>query len=101
MGLLYDSFLALRASHPPANSTGFADRIPRRPSALKDIAPVRMLMAFGVHKGAERDDLYALGAGVLDQPRCERSWKRDGTVKQRSDGGMLSDRDAEALGLSD
>jgi isoleucyl-tRNA synthetase len=30
-------------------------------------------------------------------PRCERSWKRDGTVKQRSDGGLLSDRDAEAV----
>ena len=39
---------------------------------------------------------------VLDlrhEPRCERSWKRDGTVRQRSDGGMLSDRDASALGL--
>ena len=36
---------------------------------------------------------------LRDQPRCERSWKRDGTVKRRSDGGMLGDRDAEALGL--
>ncbi len=36
---------------------------------------------------------------LIDQPRCERSWKRDGTVRQRSDGGMLSDRDAEALGI--
>ncbi len=36
---------------------------------------------------------------LRDQPRCERSWKRDGTVKLRSDGGMLSDRDAAALGL--
>ncbi len=34
------------------------------------------------------------------EPRCERSWKRDGTVKQRSDGGMLTDRDAAALGLA-
>ncbi len=34
------------------------------------------------------------------EPRCERSWKRDGTVKERSDGGMLSDRDAAALGLA-
>ncbi|MFM1868543.1 MAG: hypothetical protein RL591_1951, partial [Planctomycetota bacterium] len=32
--------------------------------------------------------------------RCERSWKRDGTVRQRSDGGTLSDRDAEALGIA-
>ncbi len=36
---------------------------------------------------------------LSDQPRCERSWKRDGTVKQRSDGGWLSDRDAAVLGL--
>ena len=39
---------------------------------------------------------------VLDlrgEPRCERSWKRDGTVKRRGDGGMLSDRDANALGV--
>jgi isoleucyl-tRNA synthetase len=33
------------------------------------------------------------------EPRCERSWKRDATVRQRSDGGWLSDRDAAALGL--
>jgi isoleucyl-tRNA synthetase len=45
------------------------------------------------------------GAGEIqvedlrDEPRCERSWKRDGTVKERSDGGMLSDRDAAAVGL--
>ena len=36
---------------------------------------------------------------LRDEHRCERSWKRDGTVKQRSDGGWLSDRDAEVLGL--
>ncbi|MBL8763952.1 MAG: isoleucine--tRNA ligase [Phycisphaerae bacterium] len=40
---------------------------------------------------------------VLDlrhEPRCERSWKRDGTVKARvgAAGAMLSDRDAEAVG---
>ncbi len=37
---------------------------------------------------------------LRDQPMCERSRKRDATVKQRSDGGMLSDRDAEAVGVS-
>lgn len=36
---------------------------------------------------------------LRDQPRCERSWKRDGTVRERRDGGFLSDRDAEVLGL--
>jgi isoleucyl-tRNA synthetase len=47
----------------------------------------------------EGDDL---GVEILDlrsEPRCERSWKRDGTVKERSDGGMLSQRDAEAVGV--
>jgi len=42
------------------------------------------------------------GAQVVDlrgEARCERSWKRDGTVKVRSDGGMLSDRDAGAVGV--
>ncbi|RMH27847.1 MAG: isoleucine--tRNA ligase [Planctomycetota bacterium] len=40
---------------------------------------------------------------VLDlraEPRCERSWKRDGTVRERADGGMLSDRDARAVGVA-
>jgi isoleucyl-tRNA synthetase len=36
---------------------------------------------------------------LQSEPRCERSWKRDGTVKQRTDGGWLSDRDAEAVGV--
>ena len=35
---------------------------------------------------------------LRDQPRCDRSWKRDGTVRERDGGGMLSDRDAKALG---
>ncbi len=34
------------------------------------------------------------------EPRCERSWKRDGTVRLRGDGGMLSGRDALALGVA-
>ncbi len=37
---------------------------------------------------------------LRNEPRCERSWKRDGTVRERSDGGLLSDRDAAALGLA-
>ncbi|HMN95281.1 MAG TPA: isoleucine--tRNA ligase [Phycisphaerales bacterium] len=37
---------------------------------------------------------------LRDQPRCERSWRRDGTVRARSDGGLLSDRDAEAVGVT-
>ena len=44
-------------------------------------------------------DTAPVVADLRSQPRCERSWKRDGTVKQRSDGGMLSDRDAAAVGV--
>lgn len=47
-------------------------------------------------------DASATTPTVIDlrgEPRCERSWKRDGTVRTRSDGGMLSDRDAEAVGV--
>jgi hypothetical protein len=36
---------------------------------------------------------------LRDAPRCERSRKRDGTVRARSDGALLSDRDAAAIGL--
>jgi isoleucyl-tRNA synthetase len=69
----------------------------------------------GVLAGVDLDDLVdllgvssvtldpsATSASVQDLralPRCERSWKRDGSVAERSDGGMLSDRDARALGL--
>ena len=36
---------------------------------------------------------------LRNEPRCDRSRKRDGTVRERSDGAMLSDRDAAAIGL--
>ncbi len=53
--------------------------------------------------GVSRVTLTASGTievqDLRDEPRCERSWKRDGTVKLRSDGGMLSDRDALAVGV--
>ena len=37
---------------------------------------------------------------LREEPRCERSRKRDGTVRQRADGGVLSDRDAAAVGVA-
>jgi len=37
---------------------------------------------------------------LRNEPKCQRCWKRDGSVSQRNDGSMLSQRDAEALGLS-
>ena len=47
-----------------------------------------------------RLDPAASGIEVVDltaEPRCERSWRRDETVRLRSDGGWLSDRDADAV----
>ena len=60
------------------------------------------------HSSLSRFSTGGEALGVQDlsaEPRCERSWKRDGTVKQRHDAereldAMLSDRDAAALGLA-
>ena len=62
------------------------------PVDLADLLGVSRVQLDGNLEQARIDDLRA-------EPRCERSWKRDGTVRERSDGGMLSDRDAAALGL--
>lgn len=55
--------------------------------------------------GCSRVRLQTAGAAIAvedlrAEPRCERSWRRDVTVRERSDGGWLSDRDAEAVGLA-
>lgn len=55
--------------------------------------------------GVSRVELSNEGSGIevrdlRGEPRCERSWKRDGTVRERSDGGMLTDRDAAAVGVA-
>ncbi len=73
---------------------------------LKVFAPVDLADLCGISR-------FAAAAGVADvdpaaprvvdlrdQPRCERSWKRDGTVRQRSSGDWLSDRDAQAMELA-
>jgi isoleucyl-tRNA synthetase len=68
---------------------------------LSHFDPVDLADLLGVSR--VRMDRSASAIHVLDlrdQPRCERSWKRDGTVKQRSDGGWLTDRDADAVGVA-
>ena len=54
--------------------------------------------------GVSRVELASEGAvEILDlreEPRCERSWKRDTTVALRADGGYLSQRDADAVGMA-
>ncbi len=59
--------------------------------------PVDLADLCGISRFAIGDALEVVD--LRDEPRCERSWKRDGTVKQRANGSCLSDRDAEAVGL--
>jgi len=74
--------------------------LPDTDGSLKPLDRIDLADALGVSEVTL--DPAASETKVLDlraRPRCERSWKRDGTVKQRSDGGMLSDRDAIAVGV--
>ncbi len=61
-----------------------------------DLADLCGISRFELREGIDKPTVTDL----RHEPRCERSWKRDGTVKHRSDGGMLSQRDASAIGLS-
>jgi isoleucyl-tRNA synthetase len=66
---------------------------------LEDFLP-DLADLFGVSRVVMAKDQSSIEVVDLrGEPRCDRSWKRDGTVRQRSDGGMLSDRDAEAVGV--
>ncbi len=75
--------------------------LPGHDVALTKFDPVDLADLLGVSEVML--DPNATSPKVVDlrqRPRCERSWKRDGTVKARSDGGMLSDRDALAVGVA-
>jgi isoleucyl-tRNA synthetase len=74
--------------------------LPNIDNALTGFDPSELADLLGV--SLVRFDAHAKEISLLDlrdQPQCERSWKRDGTVRVRSDGGMLSDRDALAVGV--
>ena len=69
------------------------DEIKKFEPELEDLCGVSRFEVFageGTH--VELTDLS-------EEPRCERSWKRGRTVKKRSNGRFLSERDASALGL--
>ncbi len=66
------------------------------PVDLADLCGVSRFVVDAAVNGVQVDDLR----DDDKFPKCARSWKRDGTVRPRSDGGMLSDRDASALGLA-
>jgi isoleucyl-tRNA synthetase len=75
--------------------------LPDQNGDLANFDPVDLADLLGVSRitvdGAATDIKVV---DLREEPRCERSWKRDGTVKLRSDGGMLSDRDALAVGVA-
>ncbi|MBX3406061.1 MAG: isoleucine--tRNA ligase [Phycisphaeraceae bacterium] len=62
---------------------------------LADLLGVSKVWIDSAAESARVEDLRVRGWEA-----CARSWKRDGTVKKRADGGMLSDRDAAAVGLA-
>jgi isoleucyl-tRNA synthetase len=73
------------------------------PAAAQALAPFEPELADLC--GVSRFALVSSGApqveiqDLREHPRCERSWKRDASVRQRADGSWLSDRDAAAVGL--
>ncbi len=75
--------------------------LPDEEGALAQFDPADLADLLGVSRvnidpGASSITVHDLRG----EPRCERSWKRDGTVQERSDGGMLSERDAQAVGVA-
>ncbi len=80
-------------------------RVSRKRAAvsLLDLDPIDAADLLGISHVAAIDEGHdqVVDLCAAHWPACERSWKRDGTVKQRSDGGMLSDRDAQAVGVAD
>lgn len=73
-----------------------AERMARIRPFTEELADLCGMSRFQLNEGAE---LSVEIRDLRDEPRCERSWKRDGTVRERSDGSLLSDRDARVLGV--
>jgi isoleucyl-tRNA synthetase len=102
MDLLAEASKALeqaRATRGIDNPLDAGLRLPDRDGLLAGFDAVDLADFCGVSRVAIGGD----GVEILDlrdEPRCERSWKRDGTVRPRSDGGMLTDRDAAAVGVA-
>jgi isoleucyl-tRNA synthetase len=68
------------------------------PESLKSFDPTDLADLCGVSRVSYEGDFVKV-EDLREQPKCDRSWKRDGTVQLRSDGGLLSDRDAIAVGV--
>ena len=71
--------------------------LPDPHGALATLEPVDLADLMGVSRASLKPEGDVEVHDLRDEPRCERSWKRDGTVKERDGGAMLSERDAEAI----
>ncbi|MEM1166215.1 MAG: isoleucine--tRNA ligase [Planctomycetota bacterium] len=64
--------------------------------------PVDLADLLGVSRALPDQNIEDVAVEDLrHEPRCERSWKRDGSVRKRTHNGetvLLSDRDAQAVG---
>jgi isoleucyl-tRNA synthetase len=104
---LDDEYMKERAKNPL--DMGFLARVPKE--EYREILPFKEELAdlIGVsivflEESSSEERTFHMVDLTSDEYkdkylRCERSWKRDGTVKERSNGALLSDRDAEALGI--
>ncbi len=72
--------------------------LPDPHGALATLDAVDLADLMGVSRVSLKADGEVEVHDLRGEPRCERSWKRDGTVKERAGGAALSDRDAEAVG---
>ncbi len=92
---------AAKKAHGVENPLDAGLTLPDADGTLGAFDPVDLADLLGVSEvRLDRAAQTPIVHDLRERPRCERSWKRDATVKQRSDGGYLSDRDAAALGIA-
>jgi isoleucyl-tRNA synthetase len=91
-----------RAEKGVDNPLDMAVSLPDKDGDLEAFDPVDLADLLGV--SVVTIERGGTAPAVIDlrptHERCARSWKRDGTVRLRADGGMLSNRDALAVGLA-
>lgn len=83
-----------------AKSTGIENSLDAGvhiPATIDDRFLPELPDMFGVSRVEMGDEDTPRVVDLRDAPRCERSWKRDQTVKRRDNGHWLSDRDYDAL----
>ncbi len=92
----------IRSERGVENPLDMGVTLPDKDGDLEAFDPVDLADLLGVSIATTDRNVTAPEVKDLRQSheRCDRSWKRDGSVKQRSDGGKLSARDAVALGVA-